>query len=290
MLPGICRGSTPRTFSEMDWEAIKAAAAAFLLASNDNAVRAEDAMREDLIGMRIFDAPLFAVGGAGDPLFEALRDPQAVHPKYRLPSEWVAGARSVVSFFAPYTECVRQANAADFRHPADEWLHARYEGEMMMQKLRLHLRGALRRNGYQAVAPVHDEAYAMAGRYAPNWSERHTGWICGLGTFGLSKGLITAKGVAGRLGSIVTDCALPITPRAYEDRYAHCIRCGACAKHCPARAIDPARGMDNAKAHPPCDAFLEHVRGFPPRGASGRERYGCGKCQVAVPCEQSVPQ
>lgn len=39
--------------------------------------------------------------------------------------------------------------------------------------------------------------------YTSNWSERHVAFVCGLGTFGLSKGLITEKGIAGRLGSLI---------------------------------------------------------------------------------------
>ena len=35
------------------------------------------------------------------------------------------------------------------------------------------------------------------------WSERHAAYACGLGTFGLSKGLITEKGMAGRFASII---------------------------------------------------------------------------------------
>lgn len=31
--------------------------------------------------------------------------------------------------------------------------------------------------------------------FGSNWSERHAAYVCGLGTFGLSKGLITDKGM-----------------------------------------------------------------------------------------------
>lgn len=262
----------------------------FLLTHEENTVRPGDAMREDLVGLRLYDAPIFAVGAAEDPLFAALRKPAAVHPGYRPPSEWVAGARSVVAFFTPFTERVTRANAWDMRHPADEWLHARVEGERMMALLRCYVRDRLIGEGYAAVAPMHDERYAMLAEFAPNWSERHTGFVCGLGTFGLSKGLITEKGVAGRLGSVVTDCALPVTARPYgEDVYGYCTRCGQCAKNCPVRCIDPTRGMHAAKAHPPCSRYLDGIHGGTPRGLSRRKRYGCGKCQVGVPCQSGIP-
>lgn len=39
--------------------------------------------------------------------------------------------------------------------------------------------------------------------------------VCGLGIFGLSKGLITSKGIAGRFGSIVTELQIIPNEREY---------------------------------------------------------------------------
>lgn len=268
---------------------IQSRATAFLLAHPLNFVHAEDALREELVGMQIYDAPVFAVGAADDPLFGALRTEAAVHADYWLPGQWVAGAQSVVSFFAPYTATIRAANAKDADFPADEWLHGRYEGEKLMVTLRTFLRDLLVAEGYAAVAPLHDARYAMLGAYAPNWSERHTGFVCGLGTFGLSKGLITEKGVVGRIGSVITTAQLPPSQRPYQDRYAYCNRCGLCAARCPVGAIDAGRAEDDAKRHPPCDAFLGKVREASSAVDARKPRYGCGKCQVSVPCEDRIP-
>lgn len=274
----------------MDYTALMQSAIAFVQGSPKNHVQAEDAIRDDLIGLRLYDAPVFAVGDAEDPLFAALRNPEAVHPEYMLPTQWVPGAKRVLSFFLPYTERIRLANAQDMRMPADEWLHGRLEGEAMVTQLRLFLRDRVVESGYAAIAPFHDAQYTMLEKFAPNWSERHTGYVCGLGTFSMSKGLITEKGVAGRLGSIVTDCPLPVTPRPYDSLYAYCNACGACAAHCPVKAIQPDRGMNMAKAHPPCSAFLDYTHSLPPKGKSGKQRYGCGKCQVGVPCTNRIPK
>lgn len=274
----------------MDYEQLTAMATDFLLAHEENHVRPEDALRPDMVGMQIYDAPIFAVGAADDPLFVRLSEPQAVHPDYMLPVDWLPGARSVISFFVPYTERIRKANAQDMRHASDEWRQGRYEGEKLLAKLRLHVRDLLVGEGHAAVAPLQDPRYTMLAKYAPNWAERHTGYVCGLGTFGLSKGLITQKGVAGRIGSVVTDYAFPVTPRTCSGLYDHCNQCGQCAVHCPVRAIVPSRGPDAAKAHPPCDVFLKHTETSSPPDAQGRTRYGCGKCQVAVPCESGIPK
>ena len=74
-------------------------------------------------------------------------------------------------------------------------------------------------------------------RFTSSWSERHVAFVCGLGTFGLSKGLITEKGICGRFGSVVTTAELPRTERPYTGIYEYCIQCRACARNCPVGAI-----------------------------------------------------
>jgi epoxyqueuosine reductase QueG len=100
-----------------------------------------------------------------------------------------------------------------------------------------------------------------------------------LGTFGLSKGLITRKGTAGRFGSILTDLFLTPDTREYKDVYEYCNMCGICAKKCPSSAIS----VENGKDCLPCYEFIEETlrKNYP--------RYGCGKCQVGVPCESRIP-
>ncbi len=273
----------------MDIQKLKDDASAFLSNHPMNRVTADDAMRDDLVGLRLYDAPIFAVGDAADPLFETLRQPDVVHPAYMPPREWLAEARSVVTFFLPFSERVKRANAADLRGPVDEWMHARIEGEETMNQMRAFVRDWFIAAGFAAVAPPLDARMAMLAPYAANWSERHTAFVCGLGTFGLSKGLITEKGVAGRFGSVVTVCPLPVTARAYKGVYDYCTKCGACARNCPIHCIDGARGDHEAKAHPPCETFVGAMRALPPNGKSAKRRYGCGKCQVAVPCQDRIP-
>ncbi|MCL2760544.1 MAG: 4Fe-4S binding protein, partial [Desulfuromonadales bacterium] len=116
-------------------------------------------------------------------------------------------------------------------------------------------------------------------KYTSNWSERHIGFVAGLGTFGLSKGIITEKGMAGRMTSVITDLTLPVIKRAYKNTYEYCTMCGACVKNCPAKAISVKTGKD----HKTCSNFLEMVKEKEP------PYYACGKCQVKVPCEGNIP-
>ena len=57
------------------------------------------------------------------------------------------------------------------------------------------------------------------------------------------------------------------------------INCGACVARCPAKAVDPETGKDHDK----CAGRLDWS------GVAYAPRYGCGKCQTAVPCESRNP-
>ena len=113
----------------------------------------------------------------------------------------------------------------------------------------------------------------------PVGSERHAAYACGLGTFGLSRGIITQKGMAGRVASMIVDSTLETDERPYSGVYDYCVKCGACAKRCPAGAITVERGKNNAL----CSRYLDRM------GERYAPRYGCGKCQTGVPCEHKIP-
>ena len=137
-------------------------------------------------------------------------------------------------------------------------------------------------NGVKACVPSNDKRFHQVienGVYGSNWSERHVAYLCGLGTFGLSKGIITEKGMAGRFMSIIIDKEMEIDERPYTDVYEYCTKCGACIRRCPANAIT----MEKGKEHAPCDAWNKKI------GAMNTPRFGCGLCQVKVPCESKNP-
>lgn len=231
-------------------------------------------------GMPLFDAPLLGVADAADPIFADFQKPGVVGLHHLLPAGLLPGAQRVVSVFFPYTAEICRANARDYRWPATEWLHARIDGQAHILAAVGRLVEWLQAAGHQAVMPAAHPLYkAENNSFTSNWSERHAAYACGLGTFSLNRGLITQKGMAGRFGSLVTTARLAPTPRPYSRHDEYCSRCGACAAHCPVGAISLRAG----KAHPPCSAFLdETAQKTPPY-------YGCGKCQVAVPCSRGIP-
>ena len=263
-------------------------ASEFLLTHPMSVVLEEDALRPDLVGMRIYGEPLFAVGDASDPLFEVLKSPNVVSDQLILPDEWLEGAKSVISFFLPFTEEVKRSNRELNAKASDEWLHARIEGQLMLDIFADYIKSELEKMGFRAVVPSSDPRFKSIPPFTSNWSERHAAYVCGLGTFGLSKGLITKKGMTGRFGSVITDAKLTVTEREYSDPFEYCTMCGKCAKNCPVGAIDPSKGVACGKSHEICSIIVKQK--LPPHGKNQRIRYGCGKCQVDVPCESCIPK
>lgn len=260
----------------------------YLNQDGHNRISGEDAMRDDLAGMRVFEKPLVGIADAGDPFFEKFRDPTVVRDDYLTPEEWLPGARSVISVFLPFTEIIRTTNRTDPGIPSDEWQHGRIEGQEIVENTALYLCGFLEDRGAEALFPVRDERFNVKERKA-NWSERHTAYACGIGTFGMSRGIITEKGMAGRLLSVITAVELPATERSYSDPYEYCIKCGKCAGNCPVQAIDKKKVLNLAKDNRTCREYLARMHELPVRGKSRKQRYGCGKCQVNVPCESRRP-
>lgn len=263
--------------------------AAELMEEAGNRVSSDIAIDPAVAGMRLYDAPILGVASADDPLFDGLKKPEAVGVHALAPREWMPEAKTVISLFFPTSPQVRKSNRADRSWPSSGWIHARAEGMDMIDRVNRRLCEILESEGYLALSPVRSERFAAreeeAGRvYTSNWSERHVAYICGLGTFGLSKGLITRRGVAGRFTSILTNLSLAPDVRPYTGLYEYCSLCGACARNCPAGAISVETGKDHVR----CARFVNTtIERYNPPGTPARrnKRYGCGKCQVKVPCE-----
>jgi epoxyqueuosine reductase QueG len=274
----------------MDKQDIKTTICSFVKNSQDNIVKKNIAISCSVAGIKIFDEPIFAFGNAKDPYFQLLKNPSIVGKHFITPEEWLPEARTIISFFLPFSESVRKSNIKDKRWPSQEWLHGRREGQEFLLKVSLKLNQILQEAGYSSIVPFLDPRYHNStgetcnNYYIPNfnsnWSERHIAFICGLGTFGLSKGLITEKGVAGRFGSVITNLFIEPTVRKYNQVLEYCSNCGACAKQCPVNAIS----LENGKNHIICSEFLDIIK------KKYKPRHGCGKCQVNVPCESRIPE
>ena len=274
----------------MNADILQQIAEEFLSTSSENIISPKIAIQKELAGLSIFSSPLLGFAAAAEKYFIDLQNETIVGFIMSPPDFWLPSARTVISIFLPFSNQVKESNRKKGDRPSFEWMHGRIDGQKFTNALCSHLQTALYDEGYEAMTPGMDKRLWSVAfpnentnpvhSYKTNWSERHAAYICGLGTFSLSKGLITSKGVAGRLGSIITSLELPPTVRPYKHIDEYCIMCGACIKNCPVNAIS----FDKGKANQPCSKLLKQVLDENP------PYYGCGKCQCAVPCESEIPK
>ncbi len=242
----------------------------------------------------IYDAPLIGFGSAADSLFEDFKKPEIIGPWHMSPAEWLGGAKTVVSLFFPFSEAVRAPHRKSCGDIPFEWLYARVEGQSLLDDMMRAAAKELSGLGINSAVPAIDPRFkAMQGgkggiqgyaeinedSFGSTWSERHAAYVCGLGTFGLSKGLITEKGIAGRFASIIIDLELEADQRPYTGVYDYCTKCGACIRRCPVEAISLEAGKD----HKICGPWVDKSK------QTYAPRYGCGLCQTKVPCESRRP-
>jgi epoxyqueuosine reductase len=255
----------------------------------------------DIDDSPFFDEPLVGFADGDDPLFKIYKS--VVAPEHLTPREALAASGGgeprvfphvgVVSWILPITAETKRSNRQMTEGPSLRWNQTRFQGEEFNDSLRRTVVGLLEEWGWAAAAPALSPGFRRTqGPYglASVWSERHIAFAAGLGTFGLSDGLITARGIAHRCGSVVVNAAWPASPRPYGDHrgycpYVHDGSCGTCIERCPAGAIGP-EGHDKDR----CQEYI-HVALAEWRKRPGYDSpyLACGLCQTGVPCESRIP-
>ena len=250
----------------------------------------------------IFDEPLVQFADGDDPIFteyKTIIDPSHLTPRQALAKtfnkspEDMPAHLSIISWVLPITSKIRESNRRHTQTPSRFWSNTRWHGETFNDAMREHVVKLLTKKGYLAVAPVLQPyfkriEYTEEKGYYSNWSERHIAYVAGLGTFSLSDGFITDRGIAHRCGSVVTNLMLPTSPRTAKSPYSNCLfyvkgKCQACIARCPAGAITE-HGHDKIKCFEYLYVKLHYLL----------EEYnvgviGCGLCQTKVPCEFRNP-
>ncbi|ACM19775.1 iron-sulfur cluster-binding oxidoreductase [Geotalea daltonii FRC-32] len=238
-----------------------------------------------------FDEPLIGFASAADSLFVEYK--RIIGPFHHSPAEILPGAKTVISWVLPISRVTRETNRQEEQWPSREWAVTRNSGEAFNSSLRRHLVAWLEEQGHRAVAPQLAPGWRQIDEtpigIASTWSERHAAYAAGLGTFSLNDGLITPRGIAHRLGSVITDLSLAPTPRTSLDYRHNCLwyrqgTCGACIGRCPAGALS-FQGHNKSICR-------DYVYGAAPAAvaeAYGVNQTGCGLCQTRVSCEAMVP-
>jgi len=266
-----------------------------------NLVKKSPANIRKVDGGRYWETPLIGFTSGEDPLF---RQYKKIIGKFHFTPQEIfeltfgkgneSKELSVISWILPASEDIRKSNRKESKYPSLLWAHARDFGEQFNVKLRNQVVSILRKKGYKAVAPMNSPYWKRLKSprvgIASNWSERHAAYACGLGAFGLSDGLITAKGKAIRVGSVVTDLPLKPSGKIYPHHRANCLyyfnsTCKACAARCPAGAIT-SKGHDKDK----CFEYSYGIVLRDKKDEYGVKITGCGLCQTKVPCEFEIPK
>lgn len=119
---------------------------------------------------------------------------------------------SVISWILPTPEDTRKSNRMEEQFPSKLWAYTKDFGEICNSALRRYVTSYLEKLGYVAVAPILSPGFRLFRDenvgWTSNWSERHIAYVCGLGTFSLNDGFISPKGIALRIGSVVTTLKL----------------------------------------------------------------------------------
>jgi len=229
-------------------------------------------------GRDYWRSPLVAAASAEDPLFAELKT--AVGPDHAMPGDLLESARSVVAFFLPFKRSLGRDNDAEPFYACRDWAEAYVETNRLIARIGDDLSMLL--DGRAVSTPAthnFDEERLVSG-----WSHRHVAFIAGLGTLGRNNLLVTRAGCCGRLGTVVTDADLPVTPRP---RQQWCLEkaglpCEACLVKCRYDALT----KDGFDRHACYRQLMLNDACFADLPLTDV----CGKCSCELPCSYEIPR
>jgi epoxyqueuosine reductase len=258
----------------------------------------------------MWDEPFTGFADGDDPIFQDYKKiigeyhvtPREAIELYLDSNGYCAGVGlehiSVISFILPIPEKTRLSNRGETAVCSVRWSYTRFLGQEFITRLTRYAVTLIEELGYTAVAPELAgwwEIVKTPSGLSSRWSQRHIAYAAGLGTFSLSDGFITPRGIAIRAGSVVCNLDISATPRPYANHLANCLyhsrgTCKKCISRCPAGAISE-KGHNKAR----CGDYLIEMRKIAENmgrtsGYIGKAYLGCGLCQTAVPCEERIPQ
>jgi epoxyqueuosine reductase QueG len=250
----------------------------------------------------IWEKPLIGIALGNDPYYDFLKEhigtfhwspAEVFQLKYSTP--FFKEDLRVVSMVFPQATETKQAQAKETKGPSKEWIVSRGEWEPLIREFSGKIVDRLSDMHIRSVSIDLQTEFSRQESEnlgtASNWSHRHSAYLSGLGTFGLSDGLITEKGKAIRISSLIIEAPLTPTIRPYSTHTEWCLfykngSCGACIARCPAKAIT-TQGHDKDICAAYEDVFAEKY--WPEEVVRGDYILGCGLCQVGIPCQNKKP-
>ena len=222
----------------------------------------------------MWQEPIIAFAAADDDLFMTLK--AAISPTHALPTDLLADAQSVITYFIPFSKDTVTSNIVG-RETSKEWAIAYIATNKLILDLNIHVQSALCQQGYTASILPATHNFDTT-KLISDWSHRHVAFIAGLGKIGLNNMLITEKGCCGRLGSIVTNLKLQPTLRSNHENclYKHQGLCKKCVERC----VNGALTETSYDRHLCYDMCLNNADLYNTLGLTDV----CGKCLVNLPC------
>jgi epoxyqueuosine reductase QueG len=225
-----------------------------------------------------WSTPLVAAAPV-DNRFEQL--PNIASDDHLHPHDLLSTAKTVVVFFIPFNKQLVKENEAGDR-PCRNWGVAYVQTNDLIGRLGEAIRDLLVEQGFKSgLTPAthnFDESKLMA-----RWSHKHLGYLVNLGRFGVHNMLITPKGCAGRLGSLVTEAQIgerPLIATAEACLLKAGKDCGKCIQACPVEALAEndfdRRGCWN-RLNENRDT-MDYLSDLP------ESTHVCGKCAAMMPC------
>lgn len=222
----------------------------------------------------LFRKPIVGFSSAANPLYDKLKD--IVAPDHLHPTEILPNAKSVVSFFVPFSESVVKSNIRN-ASVSKEWGISYVVANNLINQISDILIEYLANKNIDSatIKATHnfDEKTLKSA-----WSHRSAAYIANMGKFGLNRMIITKEGCAGRFGTVVVALEIPIEKEKNNIEYCLYYKNGSCLKcikSCPQNALS-TDGFDRFKCY---DKLLENAEELKEFGLCDV----CGKCVVSCP-------
>lgn len=219
--------------------------------------------------------PCFAYASANDPMFQELKTVIGEH--HKLPQDVMEDGKTVLTYFIPLEKKIVDSNISGY-FASEEWARAYLETIDLIRAINSGLEHLFKLHGWKLELTADNRSWDPETMKC-NWSHRHAAYIAGLGTWGVNHGLITEKGLSGRIGTLVTDAYVEPTKRPEIEAclYKRNGSCKLCVDACPVSAL----GVPDTYKNWDCKAVTDE-------NAVHHESIGfadvCGKCMCGMPC------
>lgn len=235
---------------------------------------------EDPAVKSIWKEPIFAYASSKDPLFNDLK--RIIGTYHKLPEDIMKDGQTVITYFIPIAKSIADSNIPGY-FSSEAWVFSYFETVELINGVNNGLQELFLKNGRKLAVTADHRSWDPKTMQC-DWSHRHAAYIAGLGTFGINRGLITEKGVCGRIGTLITDAEIEPTVRPQQEfcLYKRNGSCGICLKKCPVSALGVPEKYDNRKC---MDVTYENADKYQEIGFADV----CAKCMTGVPCSTRNP-